>query len=367
MKKFTALIHIILLIQFVLPNTAYAGSKKISSYSQQLSAGDVISAINGYRQANGLASLSPNSLLSSLAQGQSDYQASIGTVTHTGPGGTTPQERASAAGYGGGNFFYLSEIIYGGYQQTVQNALSWWQNSSLHNSIMLSSNYSEIGAGVAASGDQVYFTAVLGGPTGSSTSSGGGNDDGSGSGENTQPTQSGPVIMPVQKVTPQADGAIIHTVLTGQTLWTIAAIYEVELSQLYELNDLNQYSFVFPGDQIIIRPAGEYGEDKVPEEALESPQPEKTLNAKPQKSTQMLGSAFSSENTNQSQALVTQTPTPFAPDPTPVPTQQKLGLFEEDPTARNLIIGAFIILILVLVGSVFIQNPSNRPPKEDQK
>ena len=58
--------------------------------------------------------------------------------------------------------------------------------------------------------------------------------------------------MPVQKATPQPDGSIIHTVLTGQTLWTIAAVYEIKLEDVYELNGLNRFSFVFPGDEILV-------------------------------------------------------------------------------------------------------------------
>jgi len=49
----------------------------------------------------------------------------------------------------------------------------------------------------------------------------------------------------------------------------------------------------------------------------------------------------------------------------PTPFQQDTGLLSADPMARNLIIGAFVILILVLLGSMFIQKPSDRPPKDD--
>lgn len=361
MKKLIAVLNLLLLIVLMHPLNALAAPDTDIRLGPYLSGGDVIQVINGYRQQNGLAALTSNSLLSSLAQGQADYQASIGTVTHTGPGGSTPQQRAAASGYGGGNFFYLSEIIYGGYQANVQNALSWWQNSSLHNSIMLSSNYTEIGAGVASGGDTVYFTAVLGGPSGSSSSSGG-NGDSSGSGETSPPATAGPVVMPVQKATPQADGSIIHTVQTGQTLWTIAAVYEIKLEDLYTLNGMNQYSFVFPGDAIIIRPPGDYPDsDPIP---TETDLTEEVSSTGTPKATQLVGEAFSYSAQVTPQKKATQTPIPTY---VAIPTEeaQTGALFAEDPTARNLIIGALVILIIVMVGSMFVQTPTRRTPKDD--
>jgi hypothetical protein len=38
-------------------------------------------------------------------------------------------------------------------------------------------------------------------------------------------------------------------------LWTLAAIYDVNLSQLLEFNDLSENSWIYPGDKIIIKPA----------------------------------------------------------------------------------------------------------------
>lgn len=361
MKKLLAVLNILFIIAVMHPVDVLAAPDQGASARPSFNGGDVIQAINGYRQQSGLAVLTTNSLLSSLAQGQSDYQASIGSVTHTGPGGTTPQQRASAAGYGGGNFFYLSEIIYGGYQGNVQNALNWWQNSSLHNSIMLSSNYTEIGAGVASNGDSVYFTAVLGGPSGSSSStSGSGNN--SGNGDTSQPTAAGPVVMPVQKAAPQADGSIIHIVQTGQTLWTIAAVYGIQLEDLYSLNGMNRYSFVFPGDEVIVRPPGDYPDTDPTPAGID--QTEETSAAETPNSTQIVGEAYSYSAQVTPQTTATYTPQPTGVvDPTEDP--QPTALFGEDPTARNLIIGAFVILIVVLVGSMFIQSPTRRTPEED--
>jgi uncharacterized protein YkwD len=48
---------------------------------------ELIDAVNNYRAQNGLPAYTVNSILMGTAQGQADYMASTGTVTHTGPGG----------------------------------------------------------------------------------------------------------------------------------------------------------------------------------------------------------------------------------------------------------------------------------------
>ena len=47
---------------------------------------ELIDAVNSLRAKNGLPAYSVNSILMSVAQSHSDYQASIGSVTHYGPG-----------------------------------------------------------------------------------------------------------------------------------------------------------------------------------------------------------------------------------------------------------------------------------------
>ena len=66
------------------------------------SASEVISLVNQLRTTNGLPPYQVNAALMASAQGHSNYQASIRTITHTGAGGSDPKGRAAAAGYGGG-------------------------------------------------------------------------------------------------------------------------------------------------------------------------------------------------------------------------------------------------------------------------
>ena len=64
-----------------------------------------------------------------------------------------------------------------------------------------------------------------------------------------------PLPPPVQTSTPNPDGSIVHEVQPGQALWSIAAIYEVTLQEIYQLNGLSESSFIHPGDKLVIHAA----------------------------------------------------------------------------------------------------------------
>jgi LysM repeat protein len=214
---------------------------------------DVIAAVNQLRQSRGLSPYQVNSALMASAQGHSNYQASIGSITHTGSGGSDPKSRAIAAGYGGGATVFVSENIYGGSTATVQNAVTYWQGDSLHLNTMLSPNYVDAGAGVATSGGMTYFTLDAGYIAGS---------PGSGNGtplptlNPLTPAATAVPFYPVQVATPLPDGSIVHYVQPGQTLWSIAASYKVGLAELLRINGFGANPIIRPGQKIIIRLPG---------------------------------------------------------------------------------------------------------------
>lgn len=340
---------------------------------QQLAA-QVVAEINAYRQANGFSALPVNGLLASLAQAQSEHQASIESVTHTGPGGTTPRERAAAAGYAGGGTFFMSEIIYGGYNATPAAAINWWKNSALHNSVLLDSRYAELGAGVAYNGDRVYFTVELawtgsyiaydgiggdsagtvgGLPGGSSSSSGSASGD-SGSATSAV-TPATAASVPITRVEPNADGSVIHIVQAGQTLWTIAAVYEVELQQLYDLNQLNAASLVFPGDQIIIQPPTT---DSAA--AASTPTTENTATAQPSPTARppQIGEAFSFVPPATATLPPVETQAAAA---VPTPAQAQTS----SRSAQWLLIASGVIILSAVVGSMLLSRPAKPSSRDD--
>ena len=241
----------ILLIAFglggTLPTRAEAAPRHANAY-------ELVDAVNSLRARNGLPAYSVNAILMNVAQAHSDYQASIGSVTHYGPGGTRPYQRGLAAGYpvagdlslGG----FYSENIMGGSGYSAQEVVNAWMGDAPHQGTMLSANLTEIGAGVSCSGDFCYFTIDASTPSGapvSYTPPSGGTTGGAGA----SPVPTRGIVFPS---TPNSDGSIRHIVQPGETLWSISAAYKVDYEEIKRLNKLAD-NLIYPGDTLIIKPA----------------------------------------------------------------------------------------------------------------
>lgn len=214
----------------------------------------IIDAVNALRASYGLPPYSINSILMGTAQAQADYMAATGTVTHTGPGGTTVTQRLLAAGYplagdlslGG---FRSENITSASPDASADSIVASWTTDDLHLNTMVSPSLLEIGAGVAISNGRAYYVIDCARPTGSgepqATLSGstGGEDAG------TPP----PVSLTVVVNTPGEDGSVTHVVQAGETLWSIAAAYGVPVEQLQSLNRLGSSTLIYPGTVLVIR------------------------------------------------------------------------------------------------------------------
>jgi LysM repeat protein len=226
-----------------------------SRFSGASSPSEVIQLVNQLRKANGLPAYQVNSALMAAAQAHSEYQAAVGSVTHTGSGGSRPRDRAIAMGYGGGGAVFVTENIMGGNSMTAQKAVQWWQGDAPHLNTMLSSNYQDVGAGVAVSGSAVYITLDVGYIAGAAPPP---PTDGTvvpGNFPTATPAPTLEIIIPVAVATPKPDGSIIHEVQQGQTLWIIADTYKVDLSVILALNGLTQDSVIFPGEKLLLKAA----------------------------------------------------------------------------------------------------------------
>jgi hypothetical protein len=301
-------------------------------HESKAQAGDpyaLIDAVNGLRAANGLPPYQINSTLMSIAQSHSNYQASIGTVTHIGPGGSRPRDRAAAAGYGGGGTFFISENIAGGTNLSVDGAIQMWLGDDPHIQTMLSGNYQEVGAGVAEADGFVYYTLDAAYVAGGSYS---------------PPATSypgGPTALPyyaVKTVTPNGDGSIIHTVMAGQNLTLIAKGYGVSVAELMQLNHLTNDK-IYDGDILIIRGTSTPG-----------PTPTETGTATPTKAATPTRKPTRTPTLTATQVMtasLTQTPDPVQKDP-PQPGSDTLG---------SILVGAIIFMAvggvaLMVVGGV---------------
>jgi uncharacterized protein YkwD len=232
----------------VLAATFYPGASPYDAAPRRQAASGLIDAVNVFRAANGMAPLKVDPILMYVAQAQSDYNATTGELSHSGPSGLLTRDDAMAAGYGGGSTVFVSENIAVGTGLTPGRAVEMWTGDEPHLNTMLGQYYRDVGAGVGESDGSVYYTLVTGYVAGGLSAN------------STVPAprsgvSSGVIFQPVITAIPQADGSIVHIVEEGQTLWTIAAVYGIDLAQLLSLNGMTEDSFVHPGDQVVVRAA----------------------------------------------------------------------------------------------------------------
>jgi len=243
-------------------------------------ASGILAAVNAVRASYGLAAFQSNAALNAAAQAHSNYMASVDSASHSGSGGSDPKSRALANGYGSGADVSVTENIYAGMKASAQQAVSWWQGDGLHLDTMISTRYTDAGVGAAVGSDgTVYYTLDVGvvvGGEAPAVSTASGSSGGTGAASGT--TSGTPAASsPLQQSTPNPDGSIIHVVQEGQTLWTIAAIYKMDINELLTINNMYPTSLIRPGQKITIRPPGE-----VPSPTPEgTPTPEPTRTPRP--------------------------------------------------------------------------------------
>lgn len=314
----------------------------------QGSPGEVMALINDFRAQNSLPAYQENSILMQIAQGQSDWIASQVTTSdiHAGPDGSRPRDRAFAAGYGGGQQIFISEIAKYGIGETPQSALGWWKQSPDHYPTLVASTYIEFGCGVSTDGNGRYYYVcvtgyVVGGEYTASSSSGSQNS--------SQPAAV--VMIPVTKADPKPDGSVVHIIRTGQTLWTLAAVYEVSLQQILELNNLPEWAVIFPGDEIMVMPAGSMPTvaptDDPNVTPTDEPPPTEAATRTPQPTAVQLAAADSSIGGE-----------PEQPEPVSLSAEAQA---QAANTTVYIVVGVALVSIVgVFAASFFIQRP--RPP-----
>jgi LysM repeat protein len=208
-------------------------------------ANELIWLVNQLRASYGVPAYEVDPILMSVAQAQASWSAANNHIGHDGPGGSSPNDRAQAAGYGGGERSFATEnAAHGtiGYH-TPQLVVTMMQGDWGHLNAMISPDYEHIGVGYAEAGDYSWYVMMVGWV-----------DDGSfpdGIPSSEAPEPSVPYV-PFVVSEPDETGAIYHEVQPGQTAWTIAAYYKVDLSELLALNNLTENAILHPGDTLLI-------------------------------------------------------------------------------------------------------------------
>jgi uncharacterized protein YkwD len=229
-----------------LPHPIEAG--KTASAPQESTADELITAVNALRSSKGLLPYQINPILMSLAQQHAEYMASIQMSTvHTDAQGRRPFQRALDAGYlvagdlsqGG----WFSENVTGGQALSADQAVQQWMGDAAHQGTMLSTVLQDVGAGVAVDGIAVYYCLDAALSTG---------------GTPVAYTPPPPQFSPTPTLavsTPNPDGSVVHIIQPGDTLLAIAIAYGVSLSDLYNLNSINEKTILIPGHKLTIQAA----------------------------------------------------------------------------------------------------------------
>ncbi len=207
---------------------------------------DLISTVNSLRQSLGLTPYTVDGYLMSFAQSHSDYMASIGTWTHTRADGST------AFDYG------IKENVAMGTNMSIQYTVYTVWSDYVHWQTMTGFATGKVGAGVAVSGDNVFYTlnVLPGDSSASEVSADASEDDVTLLSQNQQPTAI--PILPIVTSTPNPDGIIIHIVQYGENLWTISEAYGVPIDEILRNSGMSvTTTAVYEGDRLLIRAATE--------------------------------------------------------------------------------------------------------------
>ena len=221
------------------------------------SAADLIAAVQALRASNGLPPLIVESTIMNAAQAHSNYQASIGTWSHVGAGGTYAVDRARAAGFGGGATIYMSENVAIANNRTGVDVViyQYWADAA-HWKTMTSTLYMHVGAGVTEKNGVVYYTLDTGYIAGQAPAGSSANPTAAkGVAAANTPLPTVQPIVRVQTSTPMPDGAVIHPVGYGQALYSIATAYGLTIDELRARNGMTNSSVLWAGQKLIIQPS----------------------------------------------------------------------------------------------------------------
>ncbi len=224
MHRFILKITLVLIIFSSLGMGYYSASAQ--------SANELIDAVNALRSSNGLTPYKIDSGLMASAQQHAEYMAEIGEITHLRADGTSPSDLG------------FIENIAGGQNLNVQVVINSMWTDADHWNTMVGITYGSVGAGVATNNGIVYYvlqvkritTGIEGLPTADYKS-----------------TADPNIVSPVITNTPQIDNSIIHEVLDGQSLWSIALAYGITIDDIIRLNNLGTDPVIFSGQRLIVR------------------------------------------------------------------------------------------------------------------
>jgi LysM repeat protein len=230
------------------PPSAARADRAFPAASGQVSAYDLILAMNTLRVSYGFPPLIEDPIVNAVAQSTAATMAANNMSWHIG----NVRGRLAAAGYGGGATVWATENFAVGRAGTgIDEIMAVWADPD-HMRPAVTAAYCHVGAGVAQTSDgKFYFVlqaAYISGQACGSYSPGTGGTSQPGSIPGVVPG----IIVPVKIATPDADGRIYHVVQPGQSFWSIAIAYQITIQDIETWNNLSRNIPLQTGQRLFI-------------------------------------------------------------------------------------------------------------------
>ncbi len=219
---------------------------------------EIINAVNALRISYGIAPLTAHSVLMQIAQTEVNGIAGYGG--HWRPANMSLGQWMMSLGYP-----LSGDLSLDGYRSenwvtasTAEDAINAWLMDDPHTNTMLSTERSDIGAGVSTDGEQIFVVIE----TALQTRSGQLQSNAlptltalAGVPQNTNPNfindGSSQYMMPIALNTAMPNGDVFHEVKYGQTLWSIAVNYHTTIKQIQQWNNL-QSNIINEGQKLLV-------------------------------------------------------------------------------------------------------------------
>ena len=241
---------IVLIVGLLSPALAAQASFQPRPHAD-VSAYELILAMNTLRVSNGLPALVEDPIIDAVAQSTAETMAAQQMSWHIG----NVSGRLAAAGYGGGAKVWATENFAVGMSFSIDQIMIVWSDAS-HMIPAVTPAYCHIGAGVAqASNGSTYYVLqaayTSSGSCRAYTPPGGSNGTPGNPSKPLQPSVP-QIIIPVKIATPGADGKLYHVVQAGQSFWAIAVAYKITIKDLEISNNLSRESKLQVGQKLFI-------------------------------------------------------------------------------------------------------------------
>ena len=213
----------------------------------QVSAYELILAMNTLRVSFGLPALIEDPIINAVAQSTAQTMAANNMSWHIGD----VRGRIAAAGYGGGGTVWATEnFAVSGGGMGIDEIMAVWADPD-HMRPAVEPSYCHVGAGVATVNGKTYYilqAAYVGGQACGSASPATSLTSQPGTGSASAPQ----IIVPVKIATPDADGRLYHTVQAGQSLWSIAIAYQITIQDIETWNNISRDTPLQSGQRLFI-------------------------------------------------------------------------------------------------------------------